>query len=387
MIGQPMIPHSFNIHHPSQAITQTHTCQRQAYTNEIHIKPNLVPKPHLGLNIVQPPAMKLSLKITGTCTQPYQHARIENMMHPSPSPSQTRSTLNSKWNSNKPTHSVLGEKLLVDRRGLGQNPRDALTGLDFDRPRQADLDSDRTFSSFWTNMTGLDELNWTELPRHNRRESPIGRNWPSRNELGSWGIYRRHQPISFRLVAARVSLRMAPDACTATPRAPHGWLHVQDTCRTPPFLPDVRLHDWSSCKAPQHHTHVDQHASVACVATSRAWLIHLVLLHVKLNVQLPCTATPRASLDTQLPPASSKNFVIPKLGFSPNFGFSRRASIPSCLLPVLLNSHIPRKLRDEETSVFKNVELLNCRASKNVMLPKHPSDQSNTFLTMVQQLM
>ncbi|WZZ15402.1 hypothetical protein YC2023_108491 [Brassica napus] len=144
---------------------------------------------------------------------------------------------------------------------------------------------------------------------------------------------------------------MAPDACTATPRAPHGWLHVQDTCRTPPLLPDVRLHDWSSCKAPQHHTHVDQHASVACVATSRAWLIHLVLLHVKLHVQLPCTATPRASLDTQL------------------------------------YEDIPRKLRDEETSVFKNVELLNRRASKNVMLPKHPSDQSNTFLTMVQQLM
>ncbi|WZY77752.1 hypothetical protein YC2023_024136 [Brassica napus] len=93
---------------------------------------------------------------------------------------------------------------------------------------------------------------------------------------------------------------MAPDACTATPRAPHGWLHVQDTCRTPPLLPDVRLHDWSSCKAPQILTHVDQHASVACVATSRAWPIHLVLLQVKLHVQLPCAATPRASVDTQL---------------------------------------------------------------------------------------
>ncbi|CAG7863417.1 unnamed protein product [Brassica rapa] len=30
-----MIPHSFNIHHPSQAIPQTHTCQRQAYNNQI----------------------------------------------------------------------------------------------------------------------------------------------------------------------------------------------------------------------------------------------------------------------------------------------------------------------------------------------------------------
>ena len=97
-----------------------------------------------------------------------------------------------------------------------------------------------------------------------------------------------------------MSLCMAPDACTATPRAPHGWLHVQDTCRTPPLLPDVRLHDWSSCKAPHILTHVDQHASVACVATSRAWPIQLVLLHVKLHVQLPCTATPRASVDTEL---------------------------------------------------------------------------------------
>ncbi|CAG7863423.1 unnamed protein product [Brassica rapa] len=46
MISQPMIPHSFNIHHPSQAITQTHIGQRQAYTNKIHIKPN--PKKELS---------------------------------------------------------------------------------------------------------------------------------------------------------------------------------------------------------------------------------------------------------------------------------------------------------------------------------------------------
>ncbi|KAF2553668.1 hypothetical protein F2Q68_00033608 [Brassica cretica] len=93
---------------------------------------------------------------------------------------------------------------------------------------------------------------------------------------------------------------MAPDACTAAPRAPHGWMHVQDTCRTPTLLPDVRLHDWNSCKAPQHHTHGWLHASVACAETPRAWSIHLVLLHVKVHVQLPCTVTRRASVDTQL---------------------------------------------------------------------------------------
>ncbi|KAF3538088.1 hypothetical protein F2Q69_00020639 [Brassica cretica] len=63
---------------------------------------------------------------------------------------------------------------------------------------------------------------------------------------------------------------MAPDACAAAPRAPHGWLHVQDTCRTPPLLPDVRMHAWSACKMPHQYTHVDQHASVACAKTPRA---------------------------------------------------------------------------------------------------------------------
>ncbi|KAF3516156.1 hypothetical protein DY000_02058610 [Brassica cretica] len=52
---------------------------------------------------------------------------------------QTRSIPNSKWNSNKPTHSVLCEKQLVDRRGIGRNPMDDLTGLDW-----TDLDWDRT---------------------------------------------------------------------------------------------------------------------------------------------------------------------------------------------------------------------------------------------------
>ncbi|KAF3512822.1 hypothetical protein F2Q69_00007255 [Brassica cretica] len=83
-------------------------------------------------------------------------------------------------------------------------------------------------------------------------------------------MYRIQQPISFRLVAARVSLRMSPDACAAAPRAPHVFQHGQDTCRTPPLLPDVRLHDWNSCKATHHLTHIDQHASVACAETPRA---------------------------------------------------------------------------------------------------------------------
>ena len=97
-----------------------------------------------------------------------------------------------------------------------------------------------------------------------------------------------------------MSLRMAPDACTATPRAPHVLQHGQDSCRAPPLLPDVRLHDWNSCKAPHILTHVDHHASVACVATSRAWPLPLVLLCVRLHGLLPCTVTPRVSIETQL---------------------------------------------------------------------------------------
>ncbi|KAF3532051.1 hypothetical protein DY000_02041980 [Brassica cretica] len=124
---------------------------------------------------------------------------------------------------------------------------------------------------------------------------------------------------------------MAPGACAAAPRAPHGWLHVQDTCRTPPLLPDVRLHDWNLCKAPQHHTHGWPHASVACAETPRAWLIHLVLLHVRLHVQLPCTATPRASGDNQLvrwlTPRSepmqraTSSFSVHSLDFGPSGNF------------------------------------------------------------------
>ena len=44
------------------------------------------------------------------------------------------------------------------------------------------------------------------------------------------------------------------------------------------------------------------------------------------------------------------------------------------------------KLRAEETSFFTNVELLNRRASKNVILPKSSSDQSKTLLRKVEQL-
>ncbi|WZZ71358.1 hypothetical protein YC2023_082728 [Brassica napus] len=154
------------------------------------------------------------------------------------------------------------------------------------------------------------------------------------------------------------------------------------------------MHAWSACKKPHQYTHVDQHASVACAETPRAWSTHLVLLHVRLHVQLPCTVTPRASGDTHLvrcltprsePMQQATSSFSVASGFLEEFHnteirvFAQFRVFPSCFDPVVLRSrHFPRKLRDEETSVFKNVELLNRRASKIVMLPKLPSDQSKT---------
>ena len=157
---------------------------------------------------------------------------------------QTWSILNSKWNSNKPTHSVLGERQLVDRRRLSQNPIDDLTGLDW-----ADIELDITSTSSWRNwqastdwsglgqnllplldsssylpaeyrtselwliwtrvtdlsldrtsswpykiLSSLDGLIWTELPPHNRKESPIGLNLASR-----WSIGLQNRPLSLFL--------------------------------------------------------------------------------------------------------------------------------------------------------------------------------------------
>ncbi|WZZ44401.1 hypothetical protein YC2023_040660 [Brassica napus] len=154
---------------------------------------------------------------------------------------------------------------------------------------------------------------------------------------------------------------MAPDACAAAPRAPHVRLHVQDTCRTPPLLPHVRMHAWSACKKPHQYTHVDQHASVAYAETPRAWSIHLVLLHARLHVQLPCTATPRASGDTQLvrclTPRSepmqrpTSSFSVHSSDFGPSASsfleefhnteirvFAQFRVFPSCFDPVVLAS-------------------------------------------------
>ena len=100
-------------------------------------------------------------------------------------------------------------------------------------------------------------------------------------------------------VAARVSLRMAPDACAATPRAPHGWLHVLFSCRMTPRPPPVWMHGLAPCNETSRPPHVWPHDPVACIATPRAWPIHFVLhmstcmyrLHVLQHLLLPLTHT------------------------------------------------------------------------------------------------
>ena len=70
--------------------------------------------------------------------------------------------------------------------------------------------------------------------------------------------------------------------------------------------------------------------------------------------------------------------------------WSRRACFPSCLIPVLLPTYVASELIFYwyevlwitswlRNVVLLNLELLKRRASKNVMLPKHPSDQSMTL--------
>ncbi|KAG5373611.1 hypothetical protein IGI04_043071 [Brassica rapa subsp. trilocularis] len=53
--------------------------------------------------------------------------------------------------------------------------------------------------------------------------------------------------------------------------------------------------------------------------------------------------------------------------------FAQLRVFPSCFNPVVLASYILRKLRDEETSIFKNVELLNRRASKMALVTMYHS--------------
>ncbi|KAF2582897.1 hypothetical protein F2Q68_00005293 [Brassica cretica] len=145
------------------------------------------------------------------------------------------------------------------------------------------------------------------------------------------------------LVSARVSLRMAPDACAATPRAPHGRLHVSVSCRmTPRPLPSW-MHGLAPCKETPRPPHARPHDSVACITTSRAWPFHLVLLCVTPQTVVIFTATPHASLATyharHLPPRpdlidrATSSFSV----HSSNFGISGEFFVPRSI-PIFFDA-------------------------------------------------
>ncbi|KAF3514525.1 hypothetical protein F2Q69_00006486 [Brassica cretica] len=129
---------------------------------------------------------------------------------------------------------------------------------------------------------------------------------------------------------------MAPVACAAAPRAPHG---------------------------DRHHT---AHMSINMLRLQIRR--HLVLLHVSPHVLLPCVPTTPACVDRQLirwlTPRSE-----PMQRATSSFSIHWSDFGPSVLW-------ITSWLRNV---VLLNLELLKRRASKNVMLPKHPSDQSKTL--------
>ena len=83
-------------------------------------------------------------------------------------------------------------------------------------------------------------------------------------------IYRRQQPIIFRLVAARVSLCMTPVACAVAPRAPHGGQHDQHVMQGDTTSSTCLICGLVACRSTPHRPHVDQHASIADTTTSRA---------------------------------------------------------------------------------------------------------------------
>ncbi|WZY72431.1 hypothetical protein YC2023_004671 [Brassica napus] len=156
----------------------------------------------------------------------------------------TRSSLSSKWNSNKPTHNVLAA--CWSERELSQNPM--LTS--------------------WTGWTGLIRTR--------------GEGFRNRQ------LVRRCHP------SGCVLSRMLLVKCVVTHGRPHALMHDSFTCHRTAPRPDVSQNGWSACVATHRPLHVGSHAHISQVSR------HLDLRLVKLHVQHPCTSTPPPCVDTQL---------------------------------------------------------------------------------------
>ena len=195
-----------------------------------------------------------------------------------------------------------------------------------------------------------------------------------------------------------LSARMLLVACAATHGSHMAWGMSHTHAEGYHSRPDGLLHGWSACVATHRPLHVDQQSPVAGMVTSRAstcqsacscfmhgdtssfcrQIAYQMIVttfwchatrHLKLLGSFACfghsgkfltrdqsqiffcscsdmmNIFSKVEMNSDLEGyiswalASSKNLIILKLGLLPNFGFSRRASISSCLLPVLLNSH------------------------------------------------
>ncbi|KAF2547786.1 hypothetical protein F2Q70_00022207 [Brassica cretica] len=135
----------------------------------------------------------------------------------------TRSSLSSKLNSNKPTHSVLG-------RSRTEPP----------------LASGYYFGTSWQNF-GPRKLSKTPV-------------WMWRNEVGVMGIYRYPQRVTSSHTSARVSALMLPVTCAVTHGHTHIMRHVPDTCREKNPRPHVPQNAQPSCVATHRPLHVSPHA-------------------------------------------------------------------------------------------------------------------------------
>ncbi|KAF3597861.1 hypothetical protein DY000_02020576 [Brassica cretica] len=132
-------------------------------------------------------------------------------------------------------------------------------------------------------------------------------------------------------VAARLSLRMAPDACAAAPRAPLVLQHGLLTCKVTPRPLPVLMHGLLTCKLTPRHPHVWPHGPVACIATPRAWPFDLVLhmstcmysLHLLQHLLIPLAHTlPGAChhvMNTHIKPPRASWSIRPISAFPVNF--------------------------------------------------------------------
>ncbi|KAF3541015.1 hypothetical protein F2Q69_00023608 [Brassica cretica] len=91
---------------------------------------------------------------------------------------------------------------------------------------------------------------------------------------------------------------MAPNACAAAPRAPHGWLHVSASCRKTHLLPqDACL----ECMQDATPVHTCRSACFSCMLGDTSCLVDPPRVpHVISHATASCMATPQASLDTKL---------------------------------------------------------------------------------------